>query len=57
MGQIGVMEKTLTDWMERKGYNSIEDFKGKLSKVNINNPWAYERTQYIKMLLKGEYEI
>lgn len=57
MGQIGVMEKTLTEWMERKGYQSIDDFKGKLSKININNPWAYERTQYIKMLLKGEYEI
>ncbi len=57
MGQIGVMEKTLTEWMERKGYNSIDEFKGKLSKVNISNPWAYERTQYIKMLLKGEYEI
>lgn len=57
MGQIGVMEKTLIEWMERKGYNSIDEFKGKLSKVNINNPWAYERTQYIKMLLKGEYEI
>ena len=57
MGQIGVMEKTLIDWMERKGYQSIDDFKGKLSKVNISNPWAYERTQYIKMLLKGEYEI
>ncbi len=57
MEQIGVMEKELTDWMERKEYASLEDFRGKLSKVNINNPWAYERTQYIKMLLKGEYEV
>lgn len=57
MEQIGVMEKELIEWMERKEYNSIEDFRGKLSKVNISNPWAYERTQYIKMLLKGEFEV
>lgn len=57
IGQIGNMEKTLMEWMERKGYQSIDDFKGKLSKVHVSNPWAYERTQYIKMLRKGEYEI
>ena len=57
MEQIGTMEKTLVDWMDRKGYQSIDDFKGKLSRINVSNPWAYERTQYIKMLLKGDYEI
>ncbi len=57
MGHIATMEKDLTDWMDRKGYKSIDDFKGKLSKVHVSNPWAYERTQYIKMLRKGEYEI
>jgi dihydroorotate dehydrogenase (fumarate) len=40
--------------MDRKGYDSIEAFQGKLSSNAINDPFVYKRAQYIDMLLKSE---
>lgn len=42
----------LEKWMELKGYASIEDFRGRMSKDKQQDPWAYERVQYIEMLMK-----
>lgn len=41
-------------WMEERGYGSLEAFRGKLSKQNIQDPFAYEREQYISLLLKSK---
>lgn len=41
-------------WMDKKGYKSIDDFKGKMSKKNIEDPYAYRRAQYIDILLNSE---
>lgn len=41
-------------WMEGKGYNTLNDFKGKLSNKNINDPFIYKRAQYVELLLKSE---
>jgi dihydroorotate dehydrogenase (fumarate) len=41
-------------WMEEKGYSSINDFRGKLSKLNLQDPYAFEREQYLDLLLKGK---
>lgn len=46
----------LQKWMDQKGYNSLEDFKGKLSKQNIKDEFAYKRAQYID-ILKNSSEI
>ncbi len=48
---IGTMKKELGDWMGRKGYDSLSDFRGKASKKNVADPWAFERAQYLKALL------
>ena len=48
---IDTMKQDLTGWMERKGYGSLADFRGKVSKQNIADPWAFERAQYLKALL------
>ena len=45
----------LVDWMERKGYKTIDQLRGSMSRENVNNPNAYERSQYMKIL--QEYEI
>ncbi len=39
-------------WMDEKGYKSIDEFKGKLSKVNSKDPYAYKRAQYVDILMK-----
>lgn len=51
---VGNMLKELEDWMDRKGYKAIDDFKGKLSSKAINDPFVYKRAQYIDMILKSE---
>jgi dihydroorotate dehydrogenase (fumarate) len=41
-------------WMEHKNYSSIDDFKGKLSKINTKDPFVYKRAQYIDIILRSE---
>ena len=54
IGHISTMLKELEDWMDKKGYSDISHFQGKLSKMNINHPSAYQRSQYVDLLLNGE---
>lgn len=49
--QIGKMIKEVKSWMDKNNYNSIADFKGKLSQGESENPEFYERFQYIKALV------
>jgi len=53
--QITNMKNDLEEWMEEKNYNSLEDFKGKLSKNSLSkNPFIYKRAQYVDLLLNAE---
>ncbi|HER07314.1 MAG TPA: dihydroorotate dehydrogenase-like protein [Bacteroides sp.] len=51
---IGTMLKEMEAWMDKKGYDSIESFRGKLSKKATNDPFVYKRAQYIDLILKSE---
>ena len=46
--------KNLEKWMNENGYNSIEDFKGKLSMDNSTNLADFERVQFMRTF--GEYK-
>ncbi|MDA3865175.1 MAG: dihydroorotate dehydrogenase-like protein [Salinivirgaceae bacterium] len=48
------MVKDLESWMNRKEYNTIDEFKGKLSRKKSKDPYAYRRAQYIDILLNSE---
>lgn len=50
---ITTMNSALADWMGEKGYANIEAFRGKLSQRNIADPYAFERAQYISMLMNA----
>jgi dihydroorotate dehydrogenase (fumarate) len=39
----------LNDWMVRHNFRKIEDFKGLLSRKNVQNPAAYERVQFLRL--------
>ncbi len=41
----------LADWMDSKGYESVEHFRGKLDSKSVSDPFAFERAHYIKALL------
>ena len=51
---ISTIIQDIIDWMNQKGYNSIDDFKGKLSNKKIEDPYIYKRAQYVELLLKSE---
>ena len=38
----------LSDWMDKKGYKSIDDFRGNLSQKGNKNPQLLERVQFMK---------
>jgi len=48
LGRIPVMLKEIETWMDRKGYGSIEEFRGKMNYGNIYDPVIYERAQFMK---------
>jgi dihydroorotate dehydrogenase (fumarate) len=47
---IGSMLDDIEKWMDKKGYSTIDSFKGKLSKKNSENKLPYERAQYIDFM-------
>mgnify|MGYP006270381663 FL=1 len=51
---IGSILKDIEAWMDRKGYETLEDFRGKLSVEKTPDKWTYRRAQYVKMLLKAD---
>jgi dihydroorotate dehydrogenase (fumarate) len=40
----------LSQWMERRGYESVAQMKGSMSQKNVADPQAFERANYIKVL-------
>ncbi len=44
----------LENWMDEKGYDSLADFQGKLSQKNVDDPFGFERAQYMKLLLSQQ---
>ncbi len=51
--QIAKMLQEMEEWMKSKNYHSISEFQGKMSKINIKDPYAYQRAQYVDILMKS----
>jgi dihydroorotate dehydrogenase (fumarate) len=55
ISHIGTMLKELEDWMEEKNYQSLDDFRGKLSNNKLTkNPFVYKRAQYVDLIMNAE---
>lgn len=52
--QITRMLEEMEIWMAKKQYNNLGEFRGKLSRKNINDPFAYRRAQYVDILMKSK---
>ncbi|MBN2542628.1 dihydroorotate dehydrogenase-like protein [bacterium] len=48
--QISSIREELEGWMNKHNFDSVEQFRGKMSKVLSDKPEEYERLQYIKAL-------
>jgi dihydroorotate dehydrogenase (fumarate) len=45
---IQAMNAAMERWMEKKGYNYVDQFAGKLHEFEGNNPGVFERIQFMK---------
>jgi dihydroorotate dehydrogenase (fumarate) len=48
VSQLQVMLGELEDWMNEKGYNTIDQFRGEMSRSKSSNPASFERIQFMK---------
>jgi dihydroorotate dehydrogenase (fumarate) len=51
---IATMLSDMEEWMKAKNYSSLSDFRGKLSKKELKDPFVYKRGQYIDLLLGSD---
>jgi len=50
---LSQMLMDISVWMKAHNYESINDFKGKLSNKTLKDPFVYRRGQYIDLLLRS----
>lgn len=51
LDRIREIRNELEDWMKRKGYETIDQFRGKASREHSRHPELHERLQYIKAIV------
>lgn len=51
LGHLETLNAGLRQWMDARGYADLAAFRGRLSQEKLPDPTAYERAQYIKLLL------
>ncbi len=49
---IRTLHEGVDRWMDQKGYHTLDDFRGKLSQADVPDPFAYERAQYVELLMQ-----
>ncbi len=54
IGQIGTILNEVETWMKKKNYKSLDEFRGKLSRKTLKDPFTYKRAQYVDILMKSE---
>lgn len=47
---IRALERGLTEWMEERGYESVQQMQGSMSQLHCAEPAAFERAQYVRAL-------
>jgi dihydroorotate dehydrogenase (fumarate) len=48
--KLAQIKAEMAVWMEKRGYDSVEQIKGSMSHQSIDNPAAFERANYMKAL-------
>ena len=51
IGHIREIEKGMVEWMEQRGYESVNQLRGSMSQKNCADPSAFERAQYMQAVL------
>lgn len=48
--RVGEILHDLRHWMEEREYESVEQMRGSMSQINVREPAAFERANYMKVL-------
>jgi dihydroorotate dehydrogenase (fumarate) len=48
---LGVILDDVRTWLADRGYGSVEQAKGSVSQINVGDPVAYARSNYMQMLV------
>jgi dihydroorotate dehydrogenase (fumarate) len=48
---LSTMLRELEGWMDERGYINLESLRGKMSQREVDDPFVFERAQYIKLLM------
>lgn len=48
--KLKVLEDNLREWLEQHEYESVKQMQGSMSQINVANPSAFERAQYMRAL-------
>ncbi len=51
VSHLAALRTGLDEWMERGRYSTLEDFRGTLSQKEAKDPRAFERAQYVNLIL------
>jgi dihydroorotate dehydrogenase (fumarate) len=46
---VATVNKFISEWMDKNGFDLVDDFRGKLNYSKIDNPELYERSQFMKI--------
>lgn len=47
---LGLVLSGIADWMEEQGFESVADFRGRVSALSVPNPAEFERANYVNIL-------
>ncbi|MBK1722656.1 dihydroorotate dehydrogenase-like protein [Thiocystis violacea] len=47
---LGLVLRGIEDWMDEHGFESVEDFRGRVSALSVPNPDELERSNYVHVL-------
>jgi dihydroorotate dehydrogenase (fumarate) len=48
MPYLKEMNSKIAEWMTKKNFKSVDEFRGKLNWLNYDKPEIFERTQFMK---------
>lgn len=55
--RIKTIKTEISEWMQEKGYSSLDEFRGKLANCNLDkneNSLVYKRAQYVDLMLTSD---
>jgi dihydroorotate dehydrogenase (fumarate) len=51
-GTIAKITEGIEQWMDKKGYATIDEFRGKMNQQSLKNPAEFERVQFMRLYSK-----